>query len=304
MPIHAFMWAKYSARSTASSQQMEQIEQPPLPIGQDLERQTRNIVTRGPRLCGIEIGSGDAVILLHDVLKSHISWTSVALALSEKYRVIAFDWPGFGGSDKSIDFSYDYASFADVALDAIAAFGESRVHVVGHGFGGAVGVQLAREHPASVRSLSLINPHFMPGEHWTLRASRNRLFGKLFLRQVTGRVTFRAMVNSTYRHASLTQLANADQWYAQFNSPEGREAAWATLSTMNDSRALLASLPRIDIPSMVLWGQHDALYSLPVGRRVARELRSKRFELLDVGHSPAEEAPDHTARALAEFFAA
>lgn len=255
-------------------------------------------------MCGVEAGSGDAILLLHDVLKSHVSWGFVALALAKKYRVIAFDWPGFGGSDKSIDFSYDYAGFAEVALDAIAAFGESRVHLVGHGFGGAVGVALARAHPASVRSLSLINPHVMPGDHWTLRASRNRLFGKLFLKQVTGIVTFRAMLSSTYYRASLTQLVHTDQWYAQFNSPEGREAAWATLSTMNDSRALLASLPRIDVPSMVLWGQHDALYPLPVGRRVARELRSKRFEILDVGHSPAEEAPDQTARALAEFFAA
>ena len=283
---------------------MDPIEQPTPPIGQDLELRERNIVTRGPRLCGVEIGKGDAVILLHDVLKSHISWGSVASSLADKHRVITFDWPGFGGSEKSHRFSYNYASFVDVVLDAIAAFGESRVHVVGHGFGGAVGVQLAREHPASVRSLSLINPHLMPLQHWALRASRNRLFGRLFVRQVTGAVTFRSILTATYRHPSATQIEHAQQWYAQFNSPEGREAAWATLSTMNDTRALLASLPRIDVPSMVLWGQHDTLYPLPVGRRVARELRAKRFEVLDVGHSPAEEAPGRTAAALGEFFAA
>ncbi len=279
-----------------------QIEQPSSSIGQDLECDERDIITRGPRLRGIETGHGDAVILLHDVLKSHVSWASVAAKLAEQFRVIAFDWPGFGGSEKSLNFSYDYTGFVDVALDTIAAFGESRVHVVGHGLGGAVAVQLARAHPASVRSLSLVNPHLMPAEHWALWASRSRLFGRLFVRQVTGVGTFRSIVNATYHQPSALLQARAEQWYSRFNSPEGREAAWATLSTMNDTRALLASLPRISVPSMVLWGQHDTFYPLTLGKRAARELRSKRFEVLDVGHSPPEEAPDATARALMEFF--
>jgi pimeloyl-ACP methyl ester carboxylesterase len=279
------------------------VEHPPLPTGQDLEYDERDIITRGPRLRGIEAGHGDAVFLLHDVLKSHVSWASVTARLADKFRVIAFDWPGFGRSEKSLNFSYDYTHFVDVALDAIAAFGESRVHVVGHGLGGAIAIALARAHPASVRSLSLVNPHLMPAEHWAFGLSRSHLFGRIFVRQVTGTATFRSIVGSTYYQASALQRARADQWYAHFNSPEGREAAWATLRTMNDTRALLASLPRISVPSMVLWGQHDTFYPLTLGKRAARELRSRRFELFDVGHSPPEENPDATARALAEFFA-
>jgi pimeloyl-ACP methyl ester carboxylesterase len=272
-------------------------------MGQDLGRDERDIITRGPRLRGLDAGRGDAVLVLHDVLKSHLSWASVSARLADKFRVIAFDWPGFGGSGNSLTFGYDYTSLCDVALDAIAAFGESRVHVVGHGLGGAIAVQLARAHPASVRSLSLVNPHLMPAQHWALRVARSRLVGKVFLRQVTGVGTFTSILRATYHQPWVLQQEHAQQWYARFNSPEGREAAWATLGTMSDTREVLASLPRITVPSMVVWGQHDTFYPLALGKRAARELRSRRFEVLDVGHSPPEEAPDATARALAEFFA-
>jgi pimeloyl-ACP methyl ester carboxylesterase len=86
-----------------------------------------------------------------------------------------------------------------------------------------------------------------------------------------------------------------------FNAPAAREAAYATLQSLADTRTLVALLPRVHAPALVVWGRNDRLLPVAHGRRLSRELPHARLEILDSGHSPHEELPAVFAKIAREF---
>lgn len=110
------------------------------------------------RLTAIEAGSGEPVVLLHGSASSSRFWRSLIEVLYDRYRVIAPDLVGYGATapwscSRKIAMADHDALLADLLDDVRVP-----VHLVGHGFGGALALRFAREHPDRVRSLSLVEP--------------------------------------------------------------------------------------------------------------------------------------------------
>ncbi len=70
---------------------------------------------------------------------------------------------------------------------------------------------------------------------------------------------------------------------------------------LSDPRAVVARLPRVTTPTLLVWGREDKLVPVSAGRRLAREIPHARLEVLAAGHAPAEEAPEEFARVLTGF---
>ena len=83
-----------------------------------------------------------------------------------------------------------------------------------------------------------------------------------------------------------------DHLFELFDVPAAREAAYATMHAMLDTRPLTASVPRVKAPTLVAWGRANRASPVEQGRRLARELGGARFEVFDCGPSPAEECPE------------
>ena len=104
-----------------------------------------------------------AVLLLHGNVSSAAFFDRLGVALASRYRVIAPDLRGFGGSEpRSVDATRGMRDFSDdvaalLRSDALG-LGERPVHVVGWSVGGNVALQLAMDHGARVASLTLLNP--------------------------------------------------------------------------------------------------------------------------------------------------
>lgn len=95
---------------------------------------------------------GPAIVLLHGLGSSSQSWAFQFRALGEKYRVIAWDMPGYGASGGFVrdnPTAEQYAYALDATLDLIGAGG---VHVVGHSVAALIGAAYAVEHPERMLS--------------------------------------------------------------------------------------------------------------------------------------------------------
>jgi 2-hydroxy-6-oxonona-2,4-dienedioate hydrolase len=109
------------------------------------------------------------------------------------------------------------------------------------------------------------------------------------------------MFRSHFKDKIDPRTARVEYLFDLFNAPAAREAAYATMVSMQDTRPLLASIPRVTAPTLVAWGREDRSQTLEQGRRLARELRGARFEVFECGHSPQEECPEAFVETVSLF---
>jgi len=265
--------------------------------------QLHDVSARSVRLRVAERGAGPSVLLLHGFLMSRLAWDDVAPALAGRFRVVAPDLPGFGDSEKPSPSRFDYGveAFGECVADLIAAMGLGRTHVVGHGLSGAIALALATRHPEFVAKLTLVDPLVYPLPRKS-NVFEMPVLGAFFFKQLYGRSLFRAYFrDSVFSQGAALPLARIDHFYESFNSPPARESAFATMQAFLDTRSAVARLSRVQAPSFVIWGRHDALYPSQYGQRLARELNSARLEVMETGHAPHMEQPDRFADVLSDF---
>ena len=103
-----------------------------------------------------EMGQGPALMFVHGLGGGSAAWSAQFESFSDRYRVIAWDAPGYGGS---ADFSMDtpmVRDYVDVLARFLYALGVETVHLVGHSFGGIIIAAYNRRFPGRVLSLTLL----------------------------------------------------------------------------------------------------------------------------------------------------
>lgn len=118
----------------------------------------------GVRLHFLERGSGPPVVLLHGNIVSaeDFIWSGLLDLLSERHRVIAFDRPGFGHSERPQGTLWTASEQAHLLAGAFAALGIERPVVLGHSWGVLVALSLALEEPQTVGGLVLLSGYYRP----------------------------------------------------------------------------------------------------------------------------------------------
>jgi pimeloyl-ACP methyl ester carboxylesterase len=118
----------------------------------------QNIHIDGTRIAYADAGSGDPVLLVHCSSASGTEWRHLCEVLAGEFRAIAPDQWGCGHSDPWCGRTA--FGLADEAAPMVALIDRigTPVHLVGHSYGGAVALRVARERPEMVRSLTLIEP--------------------------------------------------------------------------------------------------------------------------------------------------
>src|SRR5262245_55054773 len=99
-------------------------------------------------------------MLLHGNPDTHTVWSYTIERLASRFRCIAPDLPGFGGSRAPDDFDCSLASQAAHVRGLADALGLDRFHLVVHDIGGPYGLAFATETPERLRSLTIFNTMF------------------------------------------------------------------------------------------------------------------------------------------------
>src|SRR4051794_32361534 len=128
----------------------------------------RFVEVDGVRLHYLERGEGPPVVLLHGNVVTAEDWvlSGVLDRVAERHRVVAFDRPGYGHSERPRGSAWTAVAQADLVRRALARLGVERPVVVGHSWGTNVALALAAADPAAVRGLVLVSGYYEP----TLRA--------------------------------------------------------------------------------------------------------------------------------------
>lgn len=268
----------------------------------------RSIAARRLRLSILDAGNGPPVLAVHGLGATKGSFLPTVAALSNRFRVIALDLPGFGDSDKPIGAAYDPRFFAAACIDLLDELGLERVHLVGNSLGGRIALEIALRHPDRVNRIALLAPslawrkarHLVP----LVRLTRP----ELGLVQLAPRPLIEGIVRRVIPGADQGwAAAGVDEFLRAYLTPAGRAAFYAAarhiyLDEPHGHDGFWPRLATLQPEVLFVWGRHDRLVPLAFARHVAAMLPHARQFELDCGHVPQVERPDQTHNALNRFF--
>lgn len=138
----------------------------------------------GIRLHYVEQGSGPAVLLVHGngAVSGDFVGCGLMQELAKRYRVVAFDRPGFGYSQRPWGKIWTPRRQAGLLAKACTALGLGEPIVVGHSLGTQVTLELALEDTISVRGLVLVSGYYFPTARpdvWLLATPAIPIFGDI-----------------------------------------------------------------------------------------------------------------------------
>jgi pimeloyl-ACP methyl ester carboxylesterase len=112
-----------------------------------------------------ELGRPDApaALFVHGFPELAVSWTHQFAGLADRYRLLALDTRGYGGSDAPFWFwSYTMRKVARDLVDVLDAMGIERAHLVGHDMGAAIVWEAVQHFQSRFRSLAIVNGPCLP----------------------------------------------------------------------------------------------------------------------------------------------
>lgn len=125
----------------------------------------QRVTVRGLATNVLDVGSGPPVLLLHGSgpgVSAYANWRLTIPALAAEHRVIAFDQPGFGFTERPVDARYTVEGWTDHVLGVLHSLGLPQVDLVGNSFGGAIALRFAALYPDRVRRLVLMGSVGVP----------------------------------------------------------------------------------------------------------------------------------------------
>jgi pimeloyl-ACP methyl ester carboxylesterase len=242
------------------------------------------------------VGEGPPLVLVHGAAVDSRMWGPQLAALADEFTVVAWDEPGAGrSSDVPADFVLpDYANCLAALIGALEL---GPAHVAGVSWGGTVAQELYRHHPELVATLLLVDTYAgwkgsLPEEEVRVRvegvrqmlAAADHLFDPTLPGLFAG--------DPPAEFAALLEAMAADV------RPESMKTALLVMAEA-DQRDLL---PRIAVPTLLIWGERDARSPLSVARQFEDAVPDAKLVVIPgAGHVSNLEAPELFNDAVREF---
>lgn len=257
----------------------------------------------GVQLHVLDSGPRDAppLILLHGFGDSLYTWDDWAAALSDAYRVIRFDMPGFGLSPPDPTGDYSEARNLHLLSALMNVLGLRRATLIGSSMGGEIAWNFAARRPQRVDKLVLIAPEGFAGAEFPYgRAPHVPEFVNC-MRYFLPRRLLRRVLERAYADPHSPSDAVLGRYYDFLRAPGARAAIIERAKQL----LLLNPVPllrRIRAPTLLLWGVQDKVIPVANAAHFAEAMRDVTLvPLPGLGHLPQEEAPDRTVAAVRKF---
>lgn len=257
----------------------------------------------GIRLHLRDTGPRDApvLVMLHGFGSSLGTWDDWADQLSADHRVIRFDLPGFGLTGADPSGEYTDARTIAVLLALLDRLGVQRATLIGNSMGGRIVWAFAASHPDRVVKLVLVSPDGFasPGIEYDKRQDMPLMVR--VLPYTLPLFMLRANLEAAYADPSKMTEASLLRTRDMMLAPGVRQAVIARMeqTVLRDPRPLLA---RITAPTLLLWGDKDAMIPISNAQDYVAAMPNARLVTLPgIGHLPQEEAPAESLVKLRAF---
>lgn len=263
-----------------------------------------------------EAGPKDAptTLLLHGFPTSSHMFRNLMMKLSDKFHLVAPDYPGFGNSSAPPTniFDYTFDHLAEIMEKFIQHIQLRRFSMYLQDYGAPIGFRIATKHPDWIEALVIQNGNayeeglrdfWIPLKaYWKNRNKENEAALKKFL-----------TIDATkwqYTHGVRNiETISPDNWLIDqplLNRPSNDEIQLQLFYSYGSNPPLYPQwheyFKRHQPPTLVVWGKNDQIFPADGAHPYKRDLRNIDFHLLDTGHFALEEEYELIAELVSNFF--
>jgi pimeloyl-ACP methyl ester carboxylesterase len=262
-----------------------------------------------------EAGPKDApvLLLLHGLPSSSRMYEPLLQRLSDRYHLIAPDYPGFGHSDwpDPTKFAYTFDHIATVMEHVTETLGLTHYSLYMQDYGGPVGFRLALAHPERVQSLIVqdaVAHDTGLGENWNLRRA---FWADRATYEATLRSNLLSLATTRTRHVGndpQVERYDPDLWTDEFRFLNQPGQADIQSDLFHDYQSNVASYPqwqewmRQTQPRLlVLWGMYELSFDDSEPEAFRRDVPQAQVQRVDGGHFALDTAADEIANLVDSF---
>ena len=266
------------------------------------------------------VAPNQTLLLLHGFPESSFSYRLVLEGLLNFFeRIILFDFPGYGLSDKpKTAYSYSLLEQADVALEVWKYFGVTGGHLLAHDMGDSVATELiAREVEQSIpdwfssgfKSYTFTNGS-MVLEFAELRIMQKLLLTSLgkFISTLSNKWIFRHQIKSAHGDSPLDEIEISRLWDMNIHN-NGRTITYLTIKYILDRKKFeaerwLPALANTAIPVHICWGEKDEVANVKIAYYLKEKVcpKAQLTIMKDVGHFCQIGSPNIWLSSILAFF--
>jgi pimeloyl-ACP methyl ester carboxylesterase len=246
------------------------------------------------------------LVLIHGLANAIEIWSRVFPRLADRFRVVAFDLPGFGKADRPVA-AYDSDFFVDQLKALLDTLGIDRAHLVRSSLGASVIVRFSDQSLDRIDRAVLAAPGGFGREtHPLMRFPALPLVGDWLGRPTpaNNELTLRLAIHD--RRNVTPELIELTNRYAR--APGSDRSFVRTLQTgvglfgVRERDSFEALARRFERPALVVWGRQDRVFPAHQSERAVTLLPlSERILIDDCGHYPQWEQPEAFAMAVERF---
>ncbi|MFT7238288.1 MAG: pimeloyl-ACP methyl ester carboxylesterase [Cyclobacteriaceae bacterium] len=288
-------------------------------IGNDALAQTatlhKTVEVNGVEIFYREAGAVDApvILLLHGYPTSSHMFRNLMEDLSDDYRLLAPDYPGFGRSEQPpmAEFEYSFDNMAKIVEGFLEELEVETFSIYLMDYGAPIGFRIAAKYPERIESLIIQNGNaydeglrdfWIPiKKYWNDYTLEN---GK----PLEG-FHFPAGLKWQYTHGVEDTLKiSPDNWHMDLQHltrPENNEIQLAMFYSYRTNVPLYPEWQEYfrtyQPPTLIVWGKNDYIFPAEGAHPYKRDIKNVDFHLLNTGHFALEEKGEEIAKHIDKF---
>jgi pimeloyl-ACP methyl ester carboxylesterase len=262
------------------------------------------------REAGQQRGDRPWLVCFHGFPTSSWDWHRLLPHLQETHRVLLFDFPGYGLSEKPTGRDYSLKRQLDAAEALLRRLQIDAFDLLTHDMGNSVACELLRrreagDYPFTLNSLTLLNGGIYMDLHRALltqKLLRTPVVGAVAARLTSWRLFRRQYPNVYADPGQFDEEHYRSQWSLMMNNG-GRRVLHRIAGYMKERTRMggqwTGPLERFDQRFKVIWGERDRIALYAIAQRLCSRNPNAVLNTLDgVGHYPQLEAPDQLAQSM------
>jgi len=244
--------------------------------------------------------SRQVLILIHGSFDSVFTWEEVLPELRKSFRVLALDLPAHGLTGRTSSGRYAMQDMVDALHAWTVALGLSRFVLAGNSMGGHTAWRYALAHPERVEKLILIDSAGYPVDTAPLVEAEPNPVMTWVYRNLDPTLFVRRGLARSVADPNDIRPREVERAVAFLRRAGSREAQAAR--NRQRSAPVFERIRELQTPTLILWGDRDALLPVGLAQRFDEDLPNSRLEIYSgIGHRPQLESPERVVADIRAF---